>query len=115
MSDSNRPSQEFAGPPGLFGTLWRVTLTGVFCFLLAGAAGYAAVWYLVKTPETQAPDLLALKLEEALATASQDGFSVRVAEREPSDLFDPGIIVAQRPMPGTWIKEGATIQLTVAE
>ncbi|MDK2971963.1 MAG: hypothetical protein PWP23_1718 [Candidatus Sumerlaeota bacterium] len=104
-----------AGPPGLWGTLWRLTLVGAVLFAAAAAAGYATVAHLVKTPETQAPDLLAMELVDAIREASAEGFSARVAGSEPSSVLQPGQVAAQRPLPGTWVKEGATIQLILAE
>lgn len=95
--------------------MWRLAVAGVLAFTLAGAAAYATVWYLVKTPEVQAPDLLALPLDEAVRAASAEGFALRVGGTEASLALDPGQVAAQRPSPGEWAKPGAAIVVTVAE
>jgi beta-lactam-binding protein with PASTA domain len=115
MSVRSRTSARRVGPPGFFGTLWRLVLIGGLLFAGAGAAGYAVVQNLVQTAETPAPDLLALDAATAFERASAKGFSARIAGREPSTVLESGHVVAQRPQPGTWVKEGATIQLTLAE
>lgn len=101
-------------PPGLFGTAWRLILIGTLLWAAAGAAGYATVYQLVKTPETQAPDLLTMSLEEAVRKASAGGFATRIDATEPTEVIEPGHILTQRPLPGDWVKEGATISLTLA-
>jgi len=104
-----------SSPPGLFGTLWRLALVGGILFIAAAATGYGTVYHLVRTPEIQAPDLLTYDIERAVRTASDQGFSVRLAGTEDSGLLRSGEILSQRPMPGAWIKEGATIYVTVAK
>ena len=101
-------------PPGFFGTAWRLTLIGTVLWGAAGAAGYAAVYHLVKTPEIQAPDLLTMSLEDAVRKASAGNFAARVSGTEPTDVVEPGHVLAQRPLAGDWVKEGATISLTLA-
>ena len=110
-----RRAQKSSAPPGLFGTIWRLTLAGGLFFALAAGAGYATVYSLVKTPETEAPDLLAISATEALERASAQGFAARIDGAEPSSTVEDGFVVAQRPAPGSWVKEGAVIGLTVAE
>lgn len=102
-------------PPGFFGTFWRMLVVGTVMFALCGAAGYATVWKLVKTPETEAPDLLAMDVAEAVRKASELGFSMRIGSTEANGVLEPGEIVSQRPLPGDWVKEGATIIVTLAE
>lgn len=108
------PRMARTNPPGLFGTAWRLTLVGVVLWAAAGAAGYATVYHLVKTPEVQAPDLLTLSLEEAVRKASAGGFAARVDGTEPTEVVEIGHVLAQRPLPGDWVKEGATMSLTLA-
>ncbi len=110
MSRSTRNS-----PPGFFGTLWRMLLVGTAMFAICAVGGYAAVYRMVRSPETEAPDLLALDVAEAVTKASSEGFAIRVAEREASDVLDRGEVLSQRPLPGDWVKQGTTIVLTVAE
>jgi beta-lactam-binding protein with PASTA domain len=81
----------------------------------AGAAGYATIYTLVKTPETQAPEVLTLSMEDALRRASAAGFALRVAGTEPSTAVEKGRVVSQRPMPGEWVKEGGTIVVVVSD
>ncbi|MCB2154750.1 PASTA domain-containing protein [bacterium] len=107
-------SSDISSPPGLFGTLWRLVIVGVLLFGLAGVSGYATVRYLIQQPELQAPDLLTLDLRQATVHASQLGFSTRIAGEESSEVLDEGFVLAQRPSPGTWVKPGSTILLTIA-
>lgn len=100
---------------GLPGMLWRLLVAGGVAFALAGAAAYAVVYVLVKVPEVEAPDLVGLDAAAALDKASAEGFRVRVAERRAAPGLAPGAVAAQRPLPGDWVKEGATIHLVLAE
>ena len=102
-------------PLGFFGLLWRLALAGGLLFAAAGAAGYGVVYHHVKQPEVQAPDLLALSPKEALRKASAEGFRVRIAETREATAVAAGNVVAQRPLPGDWVKGGATIHLVLAE
>ncbi len=106
---------EIKAPFGFFGLLWRMTLGAVIVLGLSGAGGYYAVHHLVETPEAQAPDLLTVELLAAVDKASALGFSVIVEKRETTTLLEPGKVLAQRPAPDTWVKQGSTIRLTVAE
>jgi beta-lactam-binding protein with PASTA domain len=110
MSDTD----SIKAPYGFFGLLWRLMLGGVIVLGLSGAGGYYAVHHLVQTPEELAPDLLTLELEAALARASDGGFPIIVERREVTTLLEPGRVLAQRPLPGAWVKQGSTIRLTVA-
>lgn len=99
---------------GFFSMLWRLALAGVFLFGMAGAAGYFAVVHLVRTPETQAPDLLTLSIEDALRTASEEGFAVRIAKTEATTMLGPGRVLSQRPAPGDPVKNGSIVNLTIS-
>lgn len=109
------PRRSKSSPPGFFGTLWRLALVGALLFGAAAAAGYGTVHYLVRTPETQAPDLLTLPVDRAVREASSQGFAVRVAGHEQSGILSRGEVLSQRPLPDQWIKEGATIHVILAE
>lgn len=112
---SPRRASSSAKPPGFFGTLFRLTIVGGFLFVAAGAAGYATIYTLVKTPETEAPEVLTLSMEDALRRASAAGFALRVAGTEPSTAVEKGHVVSQRPLPGEWVKEGGTIVVVISE
>jgi beta-lactam-binding protein with PASTA domain len=99
---------------GFFGLLWRLALAGALTFGVAAAGSYVAVERLVRRGEVQAPDLLTLPLEKALNKASSEGHPLLVEAREKSDLLEPGGVLSQRPQPGTWVKEGAVLRVTVA-
>ena len=116
MGSRKKQQKEHAStrPPGLFGTLWRLGLAGTLLFGLTGVGGYFTVRHLIQQPEMQAPDLLTLDLRQATVQASQLGFATRICDEENSEVLDEGCILAQRPRPGTWVKPGTTILLTVA-
>ena len=99
---------------GFFGLLWRLSLAGVVVFALAGAGGYFAVERMLHVEEALAPDLLMLPITEALDKASGAGFPVILEGRERSNLVPEGAVLSQRPGPGTWMKSGATIRVTLA-
>ncbi len=99
---------------GIFGLLWRMIFVGGFVFLLTAAGSYAAVWYLVKTPESITPDLLTLELTDAVDQASEEGFSVLIDHYEATDLLGSGRVLSQSPSPGAIVKQGARIRVTVA-
>ncbi len=112
---SPRRARPASSPPGFFGTLFRLSIVGSFLFVAAGVAGYATIYMLVKTPETQAPELLTLTLEDAVRAASAEGFALRVAGSEPSTAVEKGRVVSQRPLGKEWVKSGGTIVVVVSE
>ncbi len=101
-------------PYTLFGLLWRLIVSGAIVFGLAAGGAYFAAEQLIRTPEREAPDLHALTLEEALRSASGEGFSLRLDGEEGTGVLEPGRVLTQRPAPGTWVKEGSTIRVTIA-
>jgi serine/threonine-protein kinase len=107
-------SNETKAPYGFLGLLWRLALAGVIVLGLSGAGGYLAVVRLMERQESTAPDLLTLEVEEALQQASDKGFSVILEKREPTNLLESGRVLAQRPAPGTNVKVGSTVRLTIA-
>lgn len=107
-------SDKTTEPYGFFGLLWRLALAGTLVFGIAGITGYMLVLRLVQTPEEIAPDLLTMEVTAALDKASGDGFSVMVERREATELLEAGKVLAQRPAPGTFVRQGSTIRLTLA-
>ena len=101
-------------PHGFFGILWRLCLAGVLTFSIAAAGSYVAVEQLVRTEEVEAPDLLTMDAAAALRRASGGGFALIIEGSEPSTHLDPGMVLAQRPGPGTTVKAGSVIRVTVA-
>ncbi len=99
---------------GLFGLIWRLGVAGFLSIGLGAVACYFAVQYIVVTPEESAPDLLTMELVEAVEKASGKGFSVQIEKNESTDLVEEGRVLSQRPTPGTIVKVGSTIRLTVA-
>lgn len=99
---------------GFFGLLWRLGLAGLIVFALAGAGGYIAVERMLPVEESLAPDLLTLPVEDALEKASSAGFPVMIDGRERSNLVAEGAVLSQRPTPGTMVKNGAAIRITIA-
>lgn len=98
----------------LWGMVWRLTLAGAVVFSLTAVASYALARRILTREDVQAPNLVTLSAAEALEKASSQGFSVVLEKREPSELLPEGHVLAQRPMPDMWVKEGATLRLTVA-
>ncbi len=93
---------------------YRQLISGIIIFFIMAGISFGGVWYLVKTPETNVPDLLTLSLEEAVRKASNQGFNIRLENEESTDLLPPGHIISQRPEPGFPVKEGSTIRITLA-
>ncbi|MCC5877503.1 MAG: PASTA domain-containing protein [Candidatus Sumerlaeia bacterium] len=99
---------------GFLGLFWRLGLAGVVVFALAGAAGYVAVERMLPVEESLAPDLLTLSVQDALEKASKAGFPIIIDGRERSNLVAEGAVLSQRPAPGTMMKNGASIRITIA-
>lgn len=99
---------------GFFGLLWRLVAAGALVLGLSAIGGYYAVYYLVRAPEMDTPDLLTLPLEGAIERASDEGFAVRIVEHEQSTALAPSHVLAQRPSPRMKIKRGGTILLTLS-
>ena len=102
------PSVVVARPPRRL----RIAPFVVVAILLAMLAGGA--WFLLGsfTRQIAAPNLVGLQRTEAASRAAQQGFTVRVVEREAED--PPGTVLRQSPAAGTYLGEGARITLTVS-
>ncbi|MCC6548253.1 PASTA domain-containing protein [Candidatus Sumerlaeota bacterium] len=99
---------------GFFGLFWRLALIGVILFSVTGVAGYITAERLIRTPETESPDLLTMELTDAVTKASSLGFSIIIEKKEPTTLLKEGHVLSQRPSPGSAVKSGSTVRLTVA-
>lgn len=82
--------------------------------LLALAALAAAAWggwtYLVPH-EVTVPRVLGTPLQQARERLETEGLAVRIAKGEYDDEVREGLVLAQRPSPGTVLREGATVVL----
>jgi serine/threonine-protein kinase len=61
------------------------------------------------------PDVVGLAPSDARGQLRQEGFAVDVRERAVTDESDDGIVVDQRPAPGTQLKKGRTVVIYVGK
>lgn len=109
---SDKPSKTQAGK----GSLRRAVL---FIFAMLGflAIGFAAAYALrsfFEIPEVSAPDLVAKHRSEAERLASALGLKIEILNREYNDRIEVDHVLAQSPAPGTLLKRGNSIKLTIS-
>jgi beta-lactam-binding protein with PASTA domain/predicted Ser/Thr protein kinase len=64
-------------------------------------------------PVVEVPDLLGRSEIEAVDTLAAAGLEPRTTEQAVTDAAEDGIVLDQRPLPGTLVKEGAPVRLVV--
>lgn len=99
---------------GLFwGFIWLILATTAFFGVLA-VASYLAIGYYIRGNPTQAPDLTARSVTEALEDLDKYKLSLVLDGWEASDAVEAGEIIKQNPKPGAWIKDRTAIKVTVS-
>lgn len=89
----------------------RVVAGALFAVLALAAGAWGAWTYLV--PHTLAlPRVLGQPLEQARARLEAEGLVVRIAKGAYDERVPSGRVLAQRPSPGTELREGASVVLT---
>jgi eukaryotic-like serine/threonine-protein kinase len=96
--------------------LGRGALWGMVLALLALVGG-GAFWAINvnKVKSYAVPSLLLLPEGEARNTVSPFGFSVQIKTEKSDDTPTPGVVLAQDPPQGTFLKKGDSIYLTLSD
>ncbi|GAA2043813.1 transglycosylase domain-containing protein [Agromyces tropicus] len=81
----------------------------------SGTAGRGAVISLQVSRGNLAglPDVVGMSADEAESTLKDAGFKVNKQEQDVSDPSQDGVVIAQSPEPGSSVKSGARIQITI--
>lgn len=91
----------------------RRRLLAVLVVLLLAVGVGAGAWYLTRTPTHELVSLVGEPIDTALVQLSSNGLNV-----DRTDVYDEaqpaGTVLSQDPPPGTELKEGSTVALTVS-
>ena len=90
---------------------WAVTL-GILAVLVAAAV--LALSRAVQVPTVGVPDVVGKPQPQAVSQLISSGLLANVSATIPSDTVPPGDVIAANPPPGSAVKRGRTIQLTVS-
>lgn len=93
------------------GLLFALAMVG---FLAVGFMAAYALKSFFEIPEVNAPDLIAKHRSEAERLAAALGLKIEVLNREYNDRIEVDHVLAQSPAPGTLLKRGNSIKLTVS-
>ncbi|MGH9116343.1 MAG: protein kinase domain-containing protein [Acidimicrobiales bacterium] len=105
-AEARRRARDARGRP------WRKVLLAVLVVAVLAAAGGLAYTQLY-TPSHDVPELIGQSEADATARADELGWEVRRLE-DRLDGSDPGDVIFQNPEPGTRLREGETISLTIS-
>jgi serine/threonine protein kinase len=98
------------------GSLRRALLfvLAMLAFLAIGFAAAYALKSFFEIPEVSAPDLMAKHRSEAERLAGALGLKIEIINREYNDRIEVDHVLAQSPAPGTPLKRGNSIKLTIS-
>lgn len=71
-------------------------------------------WFTVKSGTVEVPDLVGMDQDDARAEMRRLGLRMRTDTSLPSRDFQEGTIMAQNPTPGTKVKKGRRVAVTVS-
>jgi len=77
--------------------------------------GYIFSYFLIRTTVYQAPNLIGLKLPQALALAAQNHATIKLLHEQECPGIEAETIIAQKPRAGRLIKPNQTILITIAK
>lgn len=90
-----------------------VTTGLLFFMILSGSIAFMIV--LKGAEEVMVPDVIGMKLEDALISAQERGLNSRIQLKNSSNPADKGNVIEQDPHPGTIRKAGSQIILRVSK
>jgi beta-lactam-binding protein with PASTA domain len=102
---------------GFIGLIFKLILTTVLVTGLAIFISYEAVSHYVKTVEVVVPNVKGMRVLDAMKLLSDNGkkdLALIEEKAEASGLVAPGEIIDQKPAPGTTVKKGANIRVTIS-
>ncbi len=71
-------------------------------------------WYVRLGDESELPDVVTMKVEEAKKVLQEKGFGVVIADSVYDENFEPGTVVEQNPVPFSKVKKGRHVYLTIS-
>jgi len=90
-------------------------LFSVFIPFISFLAGFGLISFFVHEKSLKTPALLGHSVTYALRQATDHGFTLKIlAEKESTDT-SPGTILAQKPVPGAFIKPKQTVFITISK
>jgi serine/threonine-protein kinase len=101
----------------VFGFLWLIFKMIFFTALVMGlgvGAGYAILWWYIKTPEVTVPNVRGMKIAEAFEVLSDKKLGMVKVRSESSGLVAPGEIVEQSPSAGSTYKQGRAVGVVIS-
>lgn len=77
--------------------------------------GYIASYFLMSSSIYQTPNLIGLRLSQALSLAAENQATIKLLSQQEAPGIEPGVIISQKPTPGRLIKQNQTILVTVTK
>lgn len=109
------------GTGGQKGNFWRnfiliaITVFILFCAFIGWIYDWAADALIHNNPEVIVPDIKGKSYEYALETLSKSKLAVFIEKYEYKESEPIGTVIKQLPEPGTTVREGKTIRITVSQ
>lgn len=94
--------------------LVRFVLSSVLVLLAVAAFSYWLMLEYIRGEETVTPQIQGKELIEALEMIREDGLSLKLDRREPSEEIPAGYILSQKPPAGSRVKVGSALRVVVS-
>jgi hypothetical protein len=94
----------------LFKQLLRVALLAL---IFLGSA-FAVMYFTLRGRSVEVPDLIGKSEQAAMETLDDAGLRMKIKGRAPSDKVDTNLVSDQSPAPGTIIKTGQLVRISIS-
>jgi eukaryotic-like serine/threonine-protein kinase len=94
----------------LFRQLLRVALLAL---IFLGSA-FAVMYFTLRGRSVEVPDLIGKSERAAMETLDDAGLRMKIKGRAPSDKVDTNLVSDQSPAPGTIIKTGQLVRISIS-
>jgi beta-lactam-binding protein with PASTA domain len=87
----------------------------IFIPFIAFLAGFGLISFFVHEKPLKTPALLGHSVTYALRQATQQGFALKILSELDSTETSPGTVLAQKPVPGAYIKPKQAVFITISK
>ncbi len=87
----------------------------IFIPFISFLAGFGLISFFIHEKSLKTPSLLGHSVTYALHQATEQGFTLKILSEQESTDISPGMILAQKPVPGALIKPKQAVFITISK